>query len=264
MDIRKAKKILELPEKYTEAELKKQYHIFAMKYHPDKNKNENAKDKFMEIQEAYEFLNQPQQPENFKVVDTIFSTFLKSFNKNFNVPETKKVKITAKEYLTGTVKSINIQEKCCCEKKLCLHCAGSGFCLGNLAALTTCEYCLGDGYYQHCPTCDGGFIKKQVDIHIPAKTMKFNIQRISLIVELENPYFVKESQLYYPFEISLKESLTGVSKHFKDPFGVTHKINTKKIIQTNDGYRVGNIILLFKVIYPKNLKIIEQLKEIDF
>lgn len=40
---------------YTEKELKKQYIKMALKYHPDKNKH--GKDRFIQIQEAYEFLN---------------------------------------------------------------------------------------------------------------------------------------------------------------------------------------------------------------
>ncbi len=40
----------------TNIELKKSYHIMALNYHPDKNKEINAKERFQEIGEAYSFL----------------------------------------------------------------------------------------------------------------------------------------------------------------------------------------------------------------
>lgn len=41
----------------TNVELKRSYHIMALNYHPDKNKEINAKERFQEIGEAYTFLH---------------------------------------------------------------------------------------------------------------------------------------------------------------------------------------------------------------
>ena len=41
----------------TSVELKRSYHIMALNYHPDKNKEINAKERFQEIGEAYTFLH---------------------------------------------------------------------------------------------------------------------------------------------------------------------------------------------------------------
>jgi len=41
----------------TEEEIRTQYRFFALKYHPDKNRDETAVSKFHEIQAAYEYLN---------------------------------------------------------------------------------------------------------------------------------------------------------------------------------------------------------------
>ena len=56
MNFKKAIKILELSEPYTDRELKKAYFKQALKYHPDKNKEADAKARFQDIGEAYGFL----------------------------------------------------------------------------------------------------------------------------------------------------------------------------------------------------------------
>ena len=49
MNIQKACDILELSFPFSLKELKHNYHLQALKYHPDKNKTENSKEKFIEI-----------------------------------------------------------------------------------------------------------------------------------------------------------------------------------------------------------------------
>ncbi len=56
-------KLLELGKNASEAEIKKSYKRMAMKYHPDRNKDnpEEAEKKFKEIKEAYEILSDPKK-----------------------------------------------------------------------------------------------------------------------------------------------------------------------------------------------------------
>ncbi len=54
--------VLEVAKNATEADMKKAYRRLAMKYHPDRNQNnQEAEEKFKEAKEAYEVLSDPQK-----------------------------------------------------------------------------------------------------------------------------------------------------------------------------------------------------------
>ncbi|KAK0391154.1 hypothetical protein NLU13_0655 [Sarocladium strictum] len=58
-------KALGVSKSATPSEIKKAYYGLAKKYHPDTNKDANAKDRFAEIQSAYEILSDPKKKEQY-------------------------------------------------------------------------------------------------------------------------------------------------------------------------------------------------------
>ena len=54
--------VLDLQRSASDDDIKKAYRKLAMKYHPDRNKdNKEAEEKFKEVSEAYEVLKDPQK-----------------------------------------------------------------------------------------------------------------------------------------------------------------------------------------------------------
>ena len=239
MNLFVARSILELDNSYSESDIKKNYRKLILRYHPDKCKDLDAKEKFTKINEAYSFILSKNKNvsfedniELFKKINKLFGNMdifgkgLFSMSQDLEKKETyvlDPISITPKEYFTGVCKKVgpvNVEIPPCI----------------NLNE----PYC---GLY---------------DIKID-----------------DLQYFYGKSQnvgIYYKFDISLKESLVGFNKIFKDPFGVEHNIIVKNnIIKSNDGYSIvinktKKLIILFNIIYPDKISIEaqEELKKIFF
>ena len=57
--------VLGLKKDASSEDIKKAFRSLALKYHPDKNKEEGAEEKFMELAEAYEVLSDPQKRKSY-------------------------------------------------------------------------------------------------------------------------------------------------------------------------------------------------------
>lgn len=58
-------KILDIDNSASVDEIRKSYKIMALKWHPDKNKDKNTIDKFIEISEAYQILSDPLKKSQY-------------------------------------------------------------------------------------------------------------------------------------------------------------------------------------------------------
>ena len=57
--------MLEVPTDCSTGEIRKQYYKLAIQYHPDKNPDPEAAEKFKQIAEAYQTLSDPVKRENY-------------------------------------------------------------------------------------------------------------------------------------------------------------------------------------------------------
>ena len=277
MYLEDAIRILGLTKNYTPDDIKKNYKRLAMKYHPDKG---GDCDLFQELNMAYTFINKNQTMDPSLISDFV-NDILKSFNKPFkderwshtvgsfkegfshpqtNRPFKKSIEITPLEYFTGVDKIVPSYKKCTCEEKICFKCAGSGY---------KCMNCLGEGTIQKCNYCTNGLLNELISIPKCmdlSKSIKGNIT-----VSISDQRYFYNKKLYYHFDISLKQALTGFDLPFKDPFDILHRVVVaNKIIKQNDGYIINfknfKLILVFNIVYPKSISklSLEQLKIIDF
>jgi hypothetical protein len=77
MNFEQALEILTLDCKYTHKELKRSYFKNALKYHPDKNKDDAASGKFSEIKSAYDFLSKYRGFQNETNEDVSYASMFK-------------------------------------------------------------------------------------------------------------------------------------------------------------------------------------------
>lgn len=153
--------ILGVPKNASEEQIKKAYRELALKYHPDRNKEKSAEEKFKGINEAYSVLGEPEkraqydaygsadfgqgfsgqrssqgftQDEMFRDIFNNFSTFEDMFQQG--EPQSVNLALSFEDIEGGMDKEFSVQHN-----KRCDHCKGSGGEPGSKQV--------------RCSTCDG-------------------------------------------------------------------------------------------------------------
>lgn len=84
MDYKDYYKILGVPKSASQPEIKKKFRKLAVKYHPDKNKDDaTAEDKFKEINEAYEVLGDPEKRKQYDELGANWKNYRQYQNAGF-------------------------------------------------------------------------------------------------------------------------------------------------------------------------------------
>jgi molecular chaperone DnaJ len=161
--------VLNVPRNASEEEVKKAFRKLALEYHPDRNRNDGAEDRFKEINEAYQVISNPKQRasydrfghagvgtnggargfegfENFGGFGDIFDAFFGGgFGTRTRTSSTRRgadlehsVTIEFEQAAFGTEIEFEIQRT-----EVCAHCQGSRSEPGSVAA--TCDNCKGSG-----------------------------------------------------------------------------------------------------------------------
>lgn len=163
--------ILGINREASSPEIKKAYRRLAHKYHPDRNQDSDAEDKFKEASEAYEVLNNSEKRKNYDTFGSgsqadfdPFEMFRSAFGGRRRRSQRRgrdlrvDLKINLKDVLNGTKKNLKFNRQRQCEK--CNGLGGKG---------SSCDVCGGygqvrqqDGPFQviaTCPQCRGSKIK---------------------------------------------------------------------------------------------------------
>lgn len=259
--------ILGIKENATDAEIKTAYRKLAIKYHPDKNTEKGAEEKFKEIQNAYDVLTGKSQND--------ISTFENPFSQQVTLDIQINIEITFNDIYDGVTltKKYNRTAQCA-------PCQGSGI---NLNDTEKCDVCKGFGhknklicnkchgqgviYKSVCKICKGKKItthEQSIELYLGAIRQKKNTYTYQgfgndyglfmsgslfiLINVTDWPEHIKFSEnnndLVEILDIHYEDAIKGTSINYKHPNGKIFKVEIPAKSNTNNSIRLKELGLL--------------------
>jgi len=256
-------KILGISKNATEDEIKKAYKKLALMYHPDKNKEEGAKEKFIKVSYAYETLmnNSTKSYKDFqydilegiKIFENVFDNYVNHKTKGNDIY--KEINVTLEQLYDGCEIKLEYDKKV----------------LDLSVPVTQCHICKGDKFImimnklnsflnnttdnQLCHNCNGTGITGELlitesvfYIEIPKgtkdfKTFIFKNQGhqslnsgngdliVKMITEKNKNYIRKGDDLYKNIKLNLKDSLLGFEYELKTLDGIKKNIHLEGVLK---------------------------------
>lgn len=202
MKLKEAQDILGLSKDATPEDAKKKYRELARQYHPDVNKEPDAEEKFKKINQAYQVVQNGEDPDPQDRVNPFrqspFNPFVNFFHQedNFHPADNIEVSTTIsfKEAVLGVKKDIKLSRKIKCKdcngqgrtqiNNGCSKCGGKGQTSskrGNMMFFQTCDKCHGRSQTMTCKPCSATGImnsEASVNVSIPGGIQSGNVLRL--------------------------------------------------------------------------------------
>ena len=219
MNKSEAIKILELSSNNpSDEDIKKQYKSLVKKWHPDSNKDPSATEKIKNINEAFNYLKNNNNKQEFYIPQDI----------------TLSTTISFKESVLGTKKDISYKRDCKCS-----DCNGTGF-LKN----KNCKNCNGDGIITHrqgntiftqtcfncynfpknpCGSCSQGRqnVETALSISIPPGILNYNILRLQNMGNyIGNNLFGEYTDVYLQVQVTQEPNMQIVENNVVSRYSI--------------------------------------------
>jgi len=238
--------ILGIPQNASIDEIKKAYRRQAVLYHPDKNPKEL--DKFLLIQEAYEYLLKNYEELKKDASSRIFAEMFKAMKAPATKQKVIKVSVSLKEALLGEITKhlkILFEVPCTCSvltQSECAKCRGIGYVAGEKEHTFTFT----DIQHQNQTYAYKNFFKGTTLI-------------VKLSIEPEGSFRIRGQTIESEEQLNIFKAILGGKHKVQTVFGEEEielpggSITNFSIDLPERGLAGGDQIVKFKLAVPKNL-----------
>jgi len=227
-------------------DIKKSYKKLAFQFHPDRYSGDSSK--FLEIQEAYQFLLKNHQAhKNDSSFTSMFSDMFKTMKKEPIKNHVIRLDISLEEAIEGVEKTLNIKFDVPCSCPFVMR--------------DRCKKCLGVGYIKEEKI--GAFFFKNIAHQNQTYVYKNYHNGINLHIKVNivsnGDFYIKKDVVYADVPLNIFKAILGGSLEVKTPRSVAiveipeGRVKDFSCRLKEKGLTGKDLIINFKVFLPKNL-----------